>query len=253
MSLAKAKPLLDFIAKPESGGDYNRVWGGIEPKDQPPRALTSMTIGEVLAWQQSIDARYPSEAAGRYQIMEDTLRDIYQPAGFRTSDKFDETTQDGLAYYLLRRRGYGRFYAGEMDADDFANSLAKEWASLPVVTGPKKGMSHYSGDGLNKSHVSVTAFLEAVRAARGDVVTTPQPQTQTQTGGGAMFGTTALAARIILYILSGNLALSGVDIDTTAGTITLHVEQIMNVLLGGGGIAAALGWRKIAKAMGGKT
>jgi hypothetical protein len=53
-----------------------------------------------------------------------------------------------------------------MTAEAFANSLAKEWASLPVVTGKKKGQSYYSGDGLNKALVNVEPFLAAVRAAR---------------------------------------------------------------------------------------
>ena len=70
------KPLLDFIANAEHGGhpDYNAVWGGIKAKDRPPKKLVEMTIGEVLDWQDMIDPHYKSEAAGRYQIMEDTLR-----------------------------------------------------------------------------------------------------------------------------------------------------------------------------------
>lgn len=160
------KALLDFIAQPESRGDYNIVWGGIRKKDLPPRPLVTMTIGEVLAWQDSIDARYPSEAAGRYQIMEDTLRGLYAEAGLKLTDLFDERRQDRLAMQLLRRRGLDRYLAGQISAEKFANALAREWASLPVVTGPNTGRSHYAGDGLNKSHVSVAAFMDAVRAAK---------------------------------------------------------------------------------------
>lgn len=164
------KPLLDFIAKPESGGDYNIVWGGIAKKDRPPKPLTTMTISEVLAWQDSIDARYQSEAAGRYQIMEDTLRGpdqrraLWNEAGLTLSTVFSEGTQDKLATQLLKRRGLMEYLDGKIDAVQFANNLAKEWASLPVVSGPKKGRSHYAGDGLNKAHVSVDAFLAAVKS-----------------------------------------------------------------------------------------
>lgn len=158
--------LLAFIRKPESGGDYNIVYGGIRREDRPRRPLTLMTIGDVLAWQDSIDARYPSEAAGAYQIMEDTLRGLYAEAGLTLNDRFSEENQDRLAVQLLKRRGLTRYQRGEITTEDFANSLAKEWASLPVVSGPKKGRSYYAGDGLNKSHVSVDDFLRAVASAR---------------------------------------------------------------------------------------
>jgi muramidase (phage lysozyme) len=186
--------LLDFIAKPESGGDYNIVWGGIAARDRPKKPMVQMTIGEVLAWQDSIDAKYQSEAAGKYQIMEDTLRGLYAEAGMTLSHPFDEGGQDRLAVQLLRRRGLNEYLAGKITAVTFANNLAKEWASLPVVSGPKKGLSYYAGDGLNKSHVSVDAFLAAVEAAAVDgpamtptsVVVTKPPrrshQTQDTTG-----------------------------------------------------------------------
>lgn len=161
-----AKPLLDFIAQFESRGDYNIVWGGIKAKDRPKRPLVQMTIGEVLAWQDSIDARYMSEAAGRYQIMEDTLRALPIAAGLLPSDLFNEANQDALATVLLKRRGLDRYLAGGMSAEDFANNLAREWASLPLVTGPHRGRSYYAGDGLNTSHVSAEAFLAAVRAVK---------------------------------------------------------------------------------------
>lgn len=159
--------LLDFIAKPESGGDFNIVYGGIKKQDRPKKPLTTMTIAEVLAWQDMIDVRYPSEAAGAFQIMEDTLRKLYAEAGIPATAVFNEATQRALAKQLLRRRGLDKYLAGKMTPEAFANELAKEWASLPVVSGPKKGRSYYAGDGLNKSHVSVDDFLAAVRAARG--------------------------------------------------------------------------------------
>ncbi len=156
--------LLDFIAKPESGGDFNIVWGGIKAKDRPKKPLTTMTIGEVLAWQDSIDSRYPSEAAGAFQIMEDTLRGLFIPAGLSSGDLFNEANQRKLATELLNRRGLKKYLAGDMLAVDFANSLAREWASLPLVSGPKRGYSYYHGDGLNKSHVSPDDFLAALMA-----------------------------------------------------------------------------------------
>ena len=161
-----SKNLLDFIAQPESRGDYNVVWGGIKRHHRPPKPLVTMTIGEVLAWQDSIDHLYQSEAAGRYQIMEDTLRGLYAQAGMSLGDLFDQRGQDRLATQLLKRRGLVAYQRGQITTEDFANKLAQEWASLPVVSGPKKGRSYYAGDGLNQAHVKVGPFLDAVRAAR---------------------------------------------------------------------------------------
>ena len=166
MTIQQAKPLLDFIAQYESAGNYNIVWGGIKAQHKPPKPLTKMTIAEVLAWQDSIDPIYMSEAAGKYQIMEDTLRGLVGPAGMSMSDMFDQSGQDKLAYELLNRRGYYDYINGNITAEKFANSLAKEWASLPIVSGPRTGQSFYSGDGLNKSHVGADDFLNAVRAAK---------------------------------------------------------------------------------------
>jgi len=187
--------LLDFIAKYESGGDYNIVWGGIERADNPPMPLTEMTVGEVLAWQDSIDAKYMSEASGRYQIMEDTLRGLYRTAGVPLTAKYDEATQDKLATALLRRRGLDDYLAGRWSVERFANSLAREWASMPVVTAMRgasrdlmPGQSYYAGDGLNKAHAPVGEFMTAIRAVKAD----PQPdpaehmvKSRTMVGGGA--------------------------------------------------------------------
>lgn len=166
------KPLLDFIAEHESEttarrlgiSAYNVVWGGIRKADHPPKPLVAMTIRQVLSWQDQIDPRYRSEAAGRYQILEDTLRGLYEEAGLGIDDLFSAANQDRLAEALLRHRGLQKYLSGSITEYDFANNLAKEWASLPCVTGPKKGRSYYSGDGLNAALVDVEPFLAAVRA-----------------------------------------------------------------------------------------
>lgn len=162
------KDLLRFIGRIEAPKGYDQVWGGIRSADLPPKPLTTMTVREVLAWQDRIDPRYRSEAAGRYQILEDTLRGLYAEAGLTLDSLFDEAGQDALATQLLRRRGLKRYLAGEIPAEVFANNLAHEWASLPLVSGPKVGRSVYAGDGMNKSLVSVNDFLAAVRAVKNE-------------------------------------------------------------------------------------
>lgn len=167
------KDLLRFIGRIEAPKGYNQVWGGIRSADLPPKPLATMTVREVLAWQDRIDPRYRSEAAGQYQILEDTLRGLYAEAGLTLDSLFDEAGQDALATQLLRRRGLKRYLAGEITAEVFANNLAHEWASLPLVSGPEKGRSVYAGDGLNKSLVSVSEFMDAVRAVGAPAVVVP--------------------------------------------------------------------------------
>lgn len=161
-------PLLTLIRKIETGREdgYNVVYGGIRKKDRPPKPLTTMTIKEVLDWQDSIDRYYPSEAAGAYQIMEDTLRVFYQSAGLSSGDLFDKHGQDTMAIRLLYRRHLQKYLQNQMTSVEFANHLAKEWASFPVASGHRKGRSYYGGDGLNKSLVSVERVLDAVRQIR---------------------------------------------------------------------------------------
>jgi len=161
------EPLLALIRKYESADDYTRVWSGIKRHDHPPKKLTDMTVREVLSWQDGIDAKYMSEAAGAYQIMEDTLRGMVISGAADMDERFHRPTQDRLAEYLMNRRGLREYLNGEITPHEFANRLAYEWASLPVTTGPRKGYSQYAGDGLNKAHVSPDEVLAAVRAVKG--------------------------------------------------------------------------------------
>lgn len=176
-------PLLDFISRGESKADYDAIWGGIKKADYPKKALTLMTIREVLAWQDSIDAKYRSEAAGRYQILEDTLRANYAKAGLTLDDFYNRTNQDKLAIRLMVNRGLKGYLEGRMSAEDFANALCLEWASLRFVSGPKKGKGAYDGDGLNKGLADGARLLELVRGLRGASEAKPSvPQPEARTG-----------------------------------------------------------------------
>lgn len=160
--------LLDLIGSVEAPKGYDQVYGGIRRGDQPPRPITSMTVGEVLDWQDSIDSKYMSEAAGRYQIMEDTLRDQVSSGAVSVNQRFDAATQDKIAVSLMNRRGLASYQAGIIGADEFAQNLSKEWASLPAITTDgrgrtAKGQSYYAGDGLNKSHVKQSTILDYVK------------------------------------------------------------------------------------------
>ena len=176
-------PLLDFIASVESAssGHYEAVSGQIPSNLRPSRPITTMTIGEILDYQESVDAASGSEPLGRYQIVEDTLRGfdnndpdsnkstpLYQIAGLSKSDLFNPSNQDKMAMSLLERRGLNSYLAGTMTIYTFGNNLAKEWAGLPLVdgeaVGKTTGESYYQGDGLNSAPENkVNAFLNVLR------------------------------------------------------------------------------------------
>lgn len=160
--------LLGLIGGIEAPQGYNQVYGG--SKISPPRPLTSMTVGEVLDWQdQSVRAGSASSAAGRYQFIRGTLRGLVRQGAVSTSDRFDETTQDRLAVQLMKGRGLEDYQSGRISAEKFGQNLSQEWASLPVVFNDKRGrpangQSYYSGDGLNKSLVDLNSVLSAIRS-----------------------------------------------------------------------------------------
>lgn len=180
----KAAPIMALIRKHESESAvakqgvesaYDVVWSGIRKEDRPKK-LSAMTVGKVLWWQDLIDASYQSEAAGAYQIMEDTLRTLT----VSQTALFDAATQDDLCLQLLDRRGWAKCEAGQISVETFGNALAKEWASLPVITGAKKGRSYYDGDGLNSAHATVPEVLTAIRTAlEAKPNTTPAPPART--------------------------------------------------------------------------
>ena len=189
-----------------------------------------MTVGEVLAWQDSIDRKYRSEAAGAWQILEDTLRGLYRSAGVPLTAVFDEETQDRLALELLRRRGLDDFLAGRMSVADFGTSLSKEWASLPVLRNMQgssrsinRGQSYYAGDGLNKAHVlprDIERVLQSIRhadpapepresLAQSNTVRVSSAQVAAATGAAATaVGTLDGSAQIIALFFAGVMALA---------------------------------------------
>jgi hypothetical protein len=112
------------------------------------KPLSQMTLGEVMAYQESM-LRDPknkfsggkSSAVGKYQIVNKTLRGLIKNMGLSEDAIFDETLQDRMAVELLRTRG---FFNPKMSVEQIQNSLAKEWESLP------KYRSHL-GDRGNKA------------------------------------------------------------------------------------------------------
>lgn len=165
--------LLDFIGRTEAPKGYGTIYGNNQ--DKLRRQLTVMTLDQVIAAGPSWTKAYRSSAAGRYQFMNATLKDLKKSLGLKGSLTFNADLQDRLGYELLKRRGYDDFMAGRITRQEFGKHLAQEWASFPVLgntQGDKRkverGQSYYAGDGLNKALVrpeAVEAVLSQIRPA----------------------------------------------------------------------------------------
>ena len=121
-----------LIGQLESRSDYNTMAGG-ENKKQ----LTSMTINEVLQYQNSRGKNM--KAAGKWQIMPNTLRGLKKSMNLTGDELFTPEMQDRMAFELaMNRKGYRQF-ANATGEEKLAlmgaaqNDLAKEWASMPMA------------------------------------------------------------------------------------------------------------------------
>jgi len=138
----------------------------------PPKPPTQMTIDEVLEWQNTHNPAGPETTAiGAYQIVDQpnarTLSGLVRTMGLTGKEVFTAELQDRMAVQLMKGRGLDKFLAGEIDGDTFANKIAREWASMPVLKPDKRrgksiaiGRSYYSGDGINKAFRSPKKFEE---------------------------------------------------------------------------------------------
>lgn len=156
MSRTGVLGFLDFIAWPESRGNWNAVWGAVANTDDP--LLTGMTVDQILTWQQG--RRH--SAAGRYQIIRKTLGSLVAEMSLTGGEIYDPDLQDRMATTLLRRRGLEAFLSGLMPAHVFALNVAREWAALPGTVAPFFDRSVYAGDGVNKALVDIDAYMQAI-------------------------------------------------------------------------------------------
>ena len=121
-----------LIGQLESRNGYNTMAGGGNKKQ-----LTSMTINEVLQYQNSRGTNM--KAAGKWQIMPNTLRGLKKSMNLTGDELFTPEMQDRMAFELaMNRKGYRQF-ANATGAEKLAlmgaaqNDLAKEWASMPMA------------------------------------------------------------------------------------------------------------------------
>ncbi|TCQ16398.1 N-acetyl-anhydromuramyl-L-alanine amidase AmpD [Rhizobium sp. PP-CC-3G-465] len=160
--------LLDQIGQVEANGDYEAVFA--HRQHELPKALTEMTVSEIIKAGPSWSRRFGSPACGKYQFMTNTLIDLTKMEKLTGSELFTSGLQDRLGYALLRRRGITKFLAAERSITEFGLELAKEWASFPVLADcmgshrrVRRGETFYAGDGLNKALVKPEEVEELLR------------------------------------------------------------------------------------------
>jgi len=155
----KLGDILNFIAKYESGGDYNIMVGGKRAN------LTDMTIAEVLDMQKEMIAKgHESTAVGRYQYIRKTLAGTAKQMNLDINKiKFDRLTQDMLATHTLATScRLDDWVDGKISDGEFLNKIARVWASVPTTSGG----SYYQGVGSNKAGVKADVALNTLQNIR---------------------------------------------------------------------------------------
>lgn len=163
--------LLAFIRQTETGrkdaSAYTTIYGHNESKLAKP--ITSMTVNEVIAAGPGWTKAYRSSAAGAYQFMNATLKDLKASEGLTGGETFTPALQDRLGLALLKRRGFEGFMAGTIGRNTFGLGLAREWASFPVLAdvkgahrAVKRGETYYAGDKLNRALVKPEAVEDVL-------------------------------------------------------------------------------------------
>jgi hypothetical protein len=160
-------PLLDLIAGKEAGkAGYdaaNRGKAGDTPGGYP--GLSKLTVGQVMDLQAQRSPRVLF-AAGRYQIIPDTLAGLVKSGVVKRDEQFSPVVQDRLATELINRR----LKAAGSDPLKQQLELAKEFASIAVPydvinnkgIAIKAGQSYYEGQAGNRAAISTQSIQAAL-------------------------------------------------------------------------------------------
>lgn len=164
---ANPEGMLRFIRHFEARGSYDRYYTGI--KVPPPKPLTELTVGEVITWQKSLRGT-KSTASGAYQFIRPTLERLVRKYGISKTRLFDAQLQDQLAQLLISECPHKNL---PKDNLRFGNCLATIWAALPVLSGTKKGQSHYQGVAGNRALTTPANVLAMLSGGEVSYEVTP--------------------------------------------------------------------------------
>ena len=164
--------LFDVIASGEGGYDsVNRGTAGDTPGGAESifgKSLTEMTVGEIVAAQQSGKVF----AVGKYQIIPDTMIGFLKEMKISESEKFNEATQEKFKEYVMnyKRPEVGRYIRGESDnLEEAAQELSREFAAVGLSydeAGRTRGQSRYAGSGGNAASITPEEIQEALKRSR---------------------------------------------------------------------------------------
>lgn len=161
MTIQSAEPLLAFIRKTETGREGAAAYDTMYAHKSITPKLTDLTLDQAIAAGPTWTRNHKSSAAGAYQFMNATLKDLKASLMLSGTERMTPAFQDRLGYALLQRRGFEQFMSGKLSTISFGLALAKEWASFPVLADTmgahrkaKRGQSYYVGDALNKSLIT---------------------------------------------------------------------------------------------------
>ncbi len=150
--------LLNYIGQKEAQGNYNMLVGSKIKSD-----LTSMTVAEVMKFQDNMisgrgpTGKHESTAVGKYQIIQETLAGLIRNGIIKPGDIFNSSTQDRAAIALLKEKGMDAYVSGKMSKEQFADRVARVWASMPLGS----GQSAAAGIGSNKALGTRAEYLAA--------------------------------------------------------------------------------------------
>ncbi|KKL38620.1 mannosyl-glycoprotein endo-beta-N-acetylglucosamidase [Burkholderia contaminans FFH2055] len=206
-----------LIARGE--GDYNSVNRGARGGYRADTEnLEGMTLAQVMAAQRAGQFN----AAGRYQIIGDTLSDAASALKLNGSEMFDRKLQDRIfSEYLVRnkRRSIADYVEGR--SDDLRAALraaSREWAS---VADPDTGRSYYAGKGNNRASITAAEMEAALRNTRA---TYQQPPT-----AAAQMVNRGEASRSVEVKQDVRIEVNGVNDPAAAGReVARHQAQVAN-------------------------
>lgn len=152
------------------GEKYQSVVHGGSYKAATGRAITDMTIGEILSAGQGTGMdKARIYVAGKYQFATETLRGLVKAEGIPLNTKFTPEVQDMLFAAHLKRRAPSVYAYATGKSDSYTakdwNTVAAEWRSMPDTSG-KTYQDKWAGSNRVAHTVEQTkAALDASRAA----------------------------------------------------------------------------------------
>lgn len=164
--------LLALIRKHEAGvRGYNADFRNDDKWDIINKSFDQV---RALGRSQVVPQGEKSSAIGAYQFLTDTLDYLKTKLRLTGKEIMSPEFQDDLAIALMIIKrpssSFMKYVRGEITMEKFADGIAREWASMPVLYDQKgafryitRGQSYYSGDGLNKALTSATELERVLR------------------------------------------------------------------------------------------